>query len=90
MRLHGYCQSCHTIRLLTIRGTLPLAGNTPYGICDECEEKNKPQIHDADCELRPGGKYYGRKLGGRPIPCHCEARASGRRRADQENKRPRP
>jgi hypothetical protein len=40
--------------------------------------------HDSNCENRPGGEYDGKTLAGRPIPCHCVARADGRARADRE------
>lgn len=42
--------------------------------------------HDDSCENRPGGEYDGKLLGGRPIPCHCPARAQGIARAIAEDK----
>jgi hypothetical protein len=42
--------------------------------------------HDSKCEQLPGGAYFGRTIGNpaMPIPCHCEARAAGRKRAERE------
>jgi hypothetical protein len=43
--------------------------------------------HDAECEVRPGGAYYGRtvKYTNPPmqIPCHCVAREQGRKQAQR-------
>jgi len=37
MRLHGWCQTCHRFRLVTVRVYVPR--QTPVGTCAECEEK---------------------------------------------------
>jgi len=43
--------------------------------------------HDGRCENRPGGEYHGKTIGGRGIPCHCPARAEGRRLAQEDMRR---
>lgn len=47
------------------------------------------ELHDDQCEQRPGGKYHGRTIGNppMPIPCHCRARESGRQKAEREIRR---
>ena len=42
MRLHGYCERCHKIKLVTVHGGLTTR-SVPYGICAQCEEeRNAP------------------------------------------------
>jgi hypothetical protein len=36
MRLHGWCERCHKIRLVTVR--VPRPGAVQVGICDDCEQ----------------------------------------------------
>ena len=49
--------------------------------------------HDVRCEILPGGEYHGKTIGGgggyepMQIPCHCPARADGRRQAEREIRR---
>ncbi len=52
MRLHGFCTSCHKIKMLTVTGSAfaRMAGrgsNIPEGICDGCQERE-----DARCRRR--------------------------------------
>jgi hypothetical protein len=36
MRLHGWCESCKRIRMVTVRR--PFLGGVPVGVCAACEE----------------------------------------------------
>ena len=37
MRLHGYCETCHRIKLVRVR--VPRPGAMQLGTCSACEEK---------------------------------------------------
>lgn len=43
MRIHGWCERCHRVRLVrvTSQGLIRLAmGSAAIGICDECEDND--------------------------------------------------
>ena len=39
MRLHGWCQGCHRVRMVTVR--YPPLGGVPVGTCESCEESER-------------------------------------------------
>lgn len=39
MRLHGWCEQCHKVKLVTVR--YPRAGQVQVGICAGCEDARR-------------------------------------------------
>lgn len=45
MRLHGYCSTCHKIKLVRVSAAavaMMTLKPIPEGICDACEEASRP------------------------------------------------
>jgi hypothetical protein len=82
---------CHGCAEPATQATGPLVTRADYFWHEGCWATVHDQTaHDDQCEIRPGGEYHGRTIGGdashdpMQIPCHCAARADGRQAAERD------
>jgi hypothetical protein len=40
MRLHGYCDDCHKVKMVRVNMSRWLGRGVPRGQCDDCAEKS--------------------------------------------------